>query len=422
MNAANRPNAQPMRRYFIGFIITVLIVWALVAGFNRWFFNLAAAPENQAILQGNVGWERTYKPITFDLLRPQVAAFGASWVRDAFDYEQMNQFLREHPGYGTGFFNFAASGAQPYENLRFLESALDLGTLKTVILNLDSFSTHQQRPPTSYGFNEDVLRVDPQGQPNRFVQLHRLFATTLSGAAIASNISSVKLLRRAQAGEPKEQLLRNFDRHDYAPDAAALTQMQEQIFRMADSTSAASSVNEIQIDKQRVYLAIFDRAIARVCKQPALKVFAYFTPHSALAFNHDPWKDDLLARKIAMLEALHFAKTKGCAAQLHLFDFHYPNRVTLEGMGSTLPQGIAGQPRLAHYYRSDLHPRPTVGIEITKRMLGKGAVHSFEFGDELMSMGQAQAQEWLRQRFVRWHGLWSPSELAQIRGSLNKTY
>jgi hypothetical protein len=149
LRAAHQRNKSCRHLWVFG--ITVSVLFLLVAGFNLYIFKVIAAPGNQRILQNNVGWERSYKPILFDELKPKVAVFGASWARDAFDYEEMSKF------FGREFFNFAASGAQPYENLRFLQSALAAGTLDTVILNLDSFSAYQRRPPTQYGFNEDIL-------------------------------------------------------------------------------------------------------------------------------------------------------------------------------------------------------------------------------------------------------------------------
>ncbi|MFY8018122.1 MAG: hypothetical protein ACOVN9_08405, partial [Inhella sp.] len=112
------------------------LLWLFVIGINGTAFFVIAAPENQRILQNNVGWERTYKPMIHDRLRPEVAVFGASWARDAFDYEEITEIL------GRPFFNHAVSGGQPYENRRFLQSALAEGNLQVVLLNLNSFQRH----------------------------------------------------------------------------------------------------------------------------------------------------------------------------------------------------------------------------------------------------------------------------------------
>ena len=53
------------------------VLWLIVIGINGTAFYVIAAPENQRILQNNVGWERTYKPMIHDRLQPEVAVFGA---------------------------------------------------------------------------------------------------------------------------------------------------------------------------------------------------------------------------------------------------------------------------------------------------------------------------------------------------------
>ena len=82
--------------------------------------------------------------------------------------------------------NHAVSGGQPYENRRFLQSALTQGNLQTVLLNLDSFNRHPKQLKFQYGFNEGLLRVDEAGAPNTQASWHRFFAATLSGAAVGT--------------------------------------------------------------------------------------------------------------------------------------------------------------------------------------------------------------------------------------------
>ena len=137
------------------------VLWLLVISINGSAFFVIAAPENQRILQNNVGWERTYKPMIHDRLQPEVAVFGASWARDAFDYEEITELL------GRPFFNHAVSGGQPFENRRFLQSALAAGRLQMVMLNVDSFLSHPKQLKSQYGFNEGLLSVDADGKPNR---------------------------------------------------------------------------------------------------------------------------------------------------------------------------------------------------------------------------------------------------------------
>jgi hypothetical protein len=367
------------------FGITVLILFALVAGFNLYIFKVVAAPNNQRILQNNVGWERSYKPILFDELKPKVAVFGASWARDAFDYEEMSKF------FGREFFNFAASGAQPYENLRFLQSALAAGTLDTVILNLDSFSAHQRRPPTQYGFNEDILSVKPDGSPNTLKAWHRMFAITLSGAAIASNISSLKLLAEAQKGRPKEELLRAYDRADYKALAAFIDGYKRQRQDNAFPAIPLREASPAALTEQSGYLSHLRRAITEAC-QKGVTTIGYLTPHHAVALHQEPKNEMLLARKLAILLAMQEAK-KNCKAKIRFYDFYYPNSITLEGIESTVERG--------HWFRADLHPRPTIGRAMAEVMIAPSRTDQ-EFGVDLLAMPDQAAEAWVRTSFARW--------------------
>ncbi|MCP4979418.1 MAG: hypothetical protein GY935_02860 [Gammaproteobacteria bacterium] len=79
------------------------------------------------------GWGRTYKPILYDELQPDIAVFGASWARDAFDPIETGELL------GGRVFNHAVSGGTTYETRRFADSAPDNENLEAVIINLNTF-------------------------------------------------------------------------------------------------------------------------------------------------------------------------------------------------------------------------------------------------------------------------------------------
>ncbi len=372
-------------RHLWVFGFTVSVLFLVVASFNLYIFKVIAAPANQRMLQNNVGWERSYKPILFDELKPKVAVFGASWARDAFDYEEMTKYL------GREFFNFAASGAQPYENLRFLQSALAAGTLDTVILNLDSFSAYQRRPPTQYGFNEDILSVKPDGSVNRLKAWHRMFAITLSGAAIASNISSLKLMAEAQKGRTKEELLRAYDRADYKALGAEIADYKKQHQQGVFPDVPRREASFAALTEQKSYLGYLRSALAAAC-QSGVTTIGYLTPHHALALHREPKNEMLLARKLTILAAMQEAR-KSCKGQLKFYDFYTPNRVSLEGVSSVVD--------VAHWYRSDLHPRPTIGRAMAEVMFASGP-NDDEFGTDLMAMSDQAAEVWVRERFARW--------------------
>ena len=194
-------------------IATTLFIWLVVIGANMLTFRELLQPQHQAAVQMISGWGRTYKPILFDRFTPRVASFGASWVRDAFDPEVIGAML------GKLFYNFGISGCQPYEVRRFLQSALSIHSLETVIINLDSMVDDPTHPRTQFGFNEALLNVDAAGHPNAFMEAQRMFAVTLSGASIGYNIEVNQALWKLEHGASKEDVIPSFDRYDYSPAA-----------------------------------------------------------------------------------------------------------------------------------------------------------------------------------------------------------
>ena len=74
---------------------------ALVAAVNRIAYRQMLLPENQTIVQLIDGWARVYKPILFDHFDPQVAVYGASWARDAFDPATVGPLTEQLPWLGV---------------------------------------------------------------------------------------------------------------------------------------------------------------------------------------------------------------------------------------------------------------------------------------------------------------------------------
>jgi hypothetical protein len=99
-----------------------------------------------------------------------------------------------------------------------------------------------------------------------------------------------------------------------------------------------------------------------------------------------------IATKLEVLAVLR-ARTPACKATLSLYDFDYPNAVTLEDRSN---------PGLSRYWRPDGHPRPTVGELMAARMFGKPlpawapADLVSEWGVELLR--NPGAVEWLAER------------------------
>ena len=83
---SDEPQKQPAaRRFLLVFIGCVVVIASLVATVNLIAYRYMLSPHNQPIVQLLSGWGRIYKPILYDEIKPEVAVFGASWARDAFD-------------------------------------------------------------------------------------------------------------------------------------------------------------------------------------------------------------------------------------------------------------------------------------------------------------------------------------------------
>lgn len=340
--ATDSPRWAP--RYLKIAAAIVGVVTAVVVAINLVAFHFITQPAYATITQLLDGWGRNYKPILHDTLQPQVVAFGASWVRDSFDADTLSAQT------GKKAFNHAVSGGQPYENRRFLESALaGDSAIDTVLLNVDSFILRPHAIRFGYGFDESILNTDPDGSPNRWVGVRRLYAVTLSGAAIGVNLDLFRNILRLNAGETKEDIAPSYERRDFAtarirhPREATTTTM------VAEALAAFGK----PVD-ERPY-AEMQKALDAVCSRP-LTVHWFFVPHLMSLEG-----TATIATKLEVLALLR-ARMPGCKATLSLYDFDYPNAVTLEDRTNR---------GLSLYWRPDGHPRPTVGELMAARMFGK---------------------------------------------------
>lgn len=380
---------QSARQHLRWILTAAALLWLIVIAINATAFFVIAAPENQRILQNNVGWERTYKPMIHDRLRPEVAVFGASWARDAFDYEEITALL------GRSFFNHAVSGGYPYENRRFLQSALAGGRLDTVVLNLNSFIRHARQTQWQYGFNDGLLNVNPDGIPNRHKAWNRFFAATLSGAAVGNNLSAFNILRQYRSGKSKQELLRAYDRHDFAAQAERWRHWQRVLAGGASGEGVPTPVDGQSFGHQLDELA---EALRLACGQN-VRVHAYWTVSHPVIL---PKVEDESALKLAVWDFLAGWRAQ-CPAGLSYWDFAHPNAITFEGLGP----GDSSQSR---YFRADGHPRPTAGELMAARMFDRSlsGVPMQRLSEDLMQMNRQEAMAWIAEREARWRGHWAP--------------
>ena len=394
---------QTPARHLRWILALAAVCWTVAIGINATAFFVIAAPENQRVLQNNVGWERTYKPMIHDRLQPEVAVFGASWARDAFDYEETTQIL------GRPFFNHAVSGGQAYENRRFMQSALAGGRLNAVMLNVDSFLRRSNQLKFQYGFNEGLLNVDPAGQANSGVQAQRFFAATLSGAAIGNNVSALGILRQFRGGKPKSELLRAYDRHDFAARAQRVALWRRSVLEgQPTGEGQPAPFTQAEFDRASEELG---RAVDTAC-QAGVRVIAYWTPSHAAIVDRAIDQTELKSAVWRLLAA----RAGRCPGGLALHDFNYPNLVSLEAVLDGAPQG--------RYFRTDGHPRPTVGELMTSVMFqrpGPGAGLQ-DFGSvNLLNLREADARAWTARREARWRGSWTDEDRALLRADLDRT-
>ena len=337
-----------------------------------------------------------------DRLQPEVAVFGASWARDAYDYEEITALL------GRPFFNHAVSGGQPYENRRFLQSALAAGRLQVVMLNIDSFLRHPKQLKFQYGFNEGLLNVDAEGQPNPQAAWNRFFAATLSGAAVGNNLAAFSILRKFRGGMPKQELLRAYDRHDFGTNPQRLRLWQDML---AGKPSSEGQAEDLQAASLPGRLGELAQAVRLACAR-GVAVKTYLTPaHPVIAKQ----MSDQTAFKLALWEFLRPLQ-RDCPRGLELWDFAYPNAITLEGLAE-------GHRLNSRFFREDGHPRPTAGQLMAAQMFGTPLLQAplRDLGTDLLALDRAQAGDWIASRQARWRGAWRSGEREAVLADLALT-
>ena len=363
------------RRFLRAFALVVVLVTFAVVVFNRIAYRQLVLPQNQAIVRLIGGWSRVYKPILFDHFRPQVAVYGASWARDAFDPLTVSELT------GLHWFNHAVSASTPYESRRFIDSSLDDPELEAVVLNLDTFLVPDVAVRAKSGFDETLLDTDPAGRPTRWLAARRFLATTVSGAAIGNNIEVLNAIRARDAGTDPADYLESYERLDFDAHVASLDRLRTLLpgLARAVSTDGVPSLAELPVPPGEPEL---ERVLDSLCRLD-IDIYGYYTP-TIIAIG-EPGRG--LSTTLHGLEVLRRYQPR-CRARLHLFNFNYPNGVTQDGLERT--------GRYSEYFRPDGHPRPTIGLLMAARMFGrpypKGtpAGISADFGVDLLTLPDAE--------------------------------
>ena len=388
-------------RFLRIFAWSVSITALVVASVNLVAYRYMLQEQNQTIVQLLAGWGRMYKPILYDEIKPQVAVYGASWARDAFDPDATGRTI------GLSVFNHAVSGGTPYETRRFADSSLDNPNLQAAIINLNTFYRSEPGARVRYGFDESILDVDPQHKPNQWVPLKRTYSLALTGWAAGANLKLISTILARDNGTPRPDYLEAYQQADHTRRSSSMRKAREQIFPKPDTTPTPSPPTPIpQFDMAP--LAELEMMIDGFCKH-GIDVYAYYTPSHV----RQQGCDLLASEQLATLELLR-KKQSTCDARISYFHFSYPNAVTLEGVLTPIAS--------SEYYRPDGHPRPTMGALMAARMFDREFPQNTppqvaeDFGVDLMT--EQNAEGWLLERAARCEGDWGESGYKDFKEAL----
>lgn len=391
-----RPSAH---RFLWIFGSCVIVIASVVASVNLLAYRYMLSDDNQAIVQLLSGWGRIYKPILYDEIKPEVAVFGASWARDAFDPLETSRLL------GRRLFNHGVSGGTPYETRRFADSALDNPNLQAAIINLNTFYRDGNRARFRYGFDESILDVDAEHQPNRFVGLRRAYSLALGGWAVGANIKLISTIRARDRGVAKPDYLESYEQGDLT--RRNMKRVRQRVFPESDPAPTQTQSKDEWVQKELPELEIM---IDGFCGKN-VDVYAYYTPSHGRQQSCDLGASE----KLATLEFLR-GKQRSCNARIHYFDFSYANAMTLEGVLSPVTA--------SHYYRPDGHPRPTAGLAMAASMFDRPYPPDAtpllveDFGVDLLK--QEDAEGWLLERAARCQGDWGIDGPGAFKAALEK--
>jgi hypothetical protein len=389
------------RRFLRIFAWCVSVTAVIVASVNLVAYNYMLRDNNQAIVQLVAGWGRMYKPILYDEAKPNVAVYGASWARDAFDPDTTGRII------GLKVFNHAVSGGTAYETRRFADSSLDNPNLQAAIVNLNNFYRSEIVARVRYGFDESILDVDPEHKPNHWVALKRTYSLALTGWAAGANLKLFSTLRARDSGAAPSEYLKAYQRADHTRRSGSMETARQRIFPEPGRASEPSQPDpppqfvSAELEELEVMIDGF-------CEH-GIDVYAYFTP------AHVRSQDCNLqaTKKLAALEFLRRKQTM-CKARISYFDFAYPNAVTLEGVLTPVTS--------SKYYRPDGHPRPTMGELMAASMFDREfppdtpAVLEEDFGVDLLT--QRDAEGWLLERAARCEGDWGENGYTDFKDAL----
>tara|TARA_B100001059_G_scaffold101244_1_gene100992 strand:+ start:2138 stop:3322 length:1185 start_codon:yes stop_codon:yes gene_type:complete len=378
------------RKYTKLILMLLMIVITIIISFNIFTSSFIKTKENIAIAQMIPGWGRQYKPIMHDNLKPDAVAFGASWVRDAFDPVLSENIIN------LSFFNHGVSGATSYETKRFVESAAQNKNLKHAYLNVESFYDNKEGIKKQHGFEESILNIDTNGDINKYVQINRLKNKFTTGASLAYNFRLIMAKIRLENGENIGAISPSYQSIDWSHHKPDLEKLNQQIF-----TTKTFEIEQ-KIKNSTFYNLI--SSIKTLCKKN-INVHVYETPHHALFKGcNSKYNNTLQIRKL--LDPLR----ELCSDKLSYHSFLYPNSITLDGR--------KGDKKMSKFYRPDGHPTPYIGIHILRKIHNKNnnRVDTLEdFGSDLMKLSIDKSFKWIERKKNRCGGKWVEEDIQTLK-------
>tara|TARA_B110000438_G_scaffold294774_1_gene336698 strand:- start:310 stop:1497 length:1188 start_codon:yes stop_codon:yes gene_type:complete len=368
-------------------LIVLITALFIVVTFNILTVSFLKTKENIATAQMIPGWGRQYKPIMHDILKPEAVAFGASWVRDAFDPILSESLI------GFTFFNHGISGGTSYETKRFVQSAISSSSMKHAYLNVESFYDAPEGSKKQYGFDENNLLIKKNGEPNVFVRLNRFKNLYTSGASINFNFQLIKARIKLMNGESIATISPSFQSINWTQHQSKLKEITKEIFSPNGPTSINQSIKTPTFNDLKETVTI-------LCEKN-INVHVYETPHHSIfkgcnnKYNHTNYLR-------IQLEALK----PQCGSNLTYHSFLYPNAITLEGIDSNKNSSI--------FFRPDGHPTPYLGLEMLKEIhsiKSDSTSNLIDFGTNLMDLSLDQTRNWIDRRKGRCQGNWSKEDL-----------
>lgn len=375
------------RRYIHVLQIALFTSVLSVILLNNVVFQMMRSSERISTSQMIPGWSRIYKPLMYDVVKPDAVSFGYSWVRDLFDPDIAEPLL------GKSFFNFGLSGATSFESMRLIQSSLATHVPEHAFLDIRAFPDAPRARLLEHQFDERILHVNRDGSENNMAPIYRWIKVNTGGAALAFNLRFLNIEQKLRFGAQRESLLPPYEQRDWALRSDDINFYRALVEQRSEPNNAQDGNTYEDLKK----------SIGLLCEK-GVKVHIYDAPWPC----SQPYQ--------VSINQLNILRDLGKTCQsLTYHMFGYPNVVTMEGLQKDPGQSL--------FYRPDGHPRPTAGQLILTQILDlqdTDAAPSLpsDFGQDLLKLPKAQAALWVKERAARCEGKWAAGAYNDTLGEM----